>query len=36
MVCVFAEPERRHGGGEAYLRDAGVSELDLVRERLLD
>ena len=37
MVGVFAELERRYGGVEAYLRDAGVTdeELELVRERLL-
>lgn len=37
MVGVFAELERRHGGVEAYLRGAGVTdeELELVRERLL-
>ena len=37
MVGVFAELERRYGGVEAYLRDAGVTdeELALVRERLL-
>ena len=37
MVGVFAELERRHGGVEAYLRAAGVTdeELGLVRERLL-
>jgi hypothetical protein len=37
MVGVFAELGRRHGGVEAYLRAAGVTdeELGLVRERLL-
>jgi protein tyrosine/serine phosphatase len=36
MVAVFAELERRYGGVESYLRDAGVTdqELVLVRERL--
>ena len=36
MLGVFAELERRYGGVEAYLRDAGVSddELELVRARL--
>jgi protein-tyrosine phosphatase len=36
MAGVCAEIERRYGGVEAYLRDAGVTdeELELVRERL--
>jgi protein tyrosine/serine phosphatase len=36
MAGVFTELERRHGGVEAYLRGAGVSdeELELVRARL--
>jgi protein tyrosine/serine phosphatase len=36
MAGVFAELERRYGGPEAYLCDAGVTheELELVRERL--
>jgi hypothetical protein len=36
MAGVFAELERRYGGVEAFLRDAGVSdeELDLTRARL--
>ena len=36
MLGVFAELERRYGGVEAYLREAGVSdeELELVRARL--
>jgi protein-tyrosine phosphatase len=36
MPGVFAELERRYGGVEGYLRDAGVTdeELDLVRARL--
>jgi protein-tyrosine phosphatase len=36
MEGVFAELERRYGGVEAYLRDAGVSdeELELARARL--
>lgn len=36
MLGVFEELERRHGGVEAYLRSAGVSEgeLELVRARL--
>jgi protein tyrosine/serine phosphatase len=36
MVGVFAELERRYGGVEAYLREAGVTdeELELVRARL--
>ncbi len=38
MLGVFAELERRYGGVEEYLRDAGVTdeELGLVRGRLLD
>jgi protein-tyrosine phosphatase len=37
MLGVFAELERRYGGVEAYLGEAGVTaeELELVRERLL-
>ena len=36
MVGVFAELEKRYGGVEAYLREAGVTdeELELVRARL--
>ncbi len=36
MAGVFSQLERRHGGVEAYLRDAGVTdeELELVRARL--
>jgi protein-tyrosine phosphatase len=36
MLGVFSELERRYGGVEAYLRDAGVSdeELELARARL--
>jgi protein-tyrosine phosphatase len=36
MVGVFAELERRYGGVESYLREAGVTdeELEVVRERL--
>jgi protein-tyrosine phosphatase len=36
MAGVFSELERRHGGVEAYLREAGVTdeELELVRARL--
>jgi Tyrosine phosphatase family len=36
MLGVFAELERRYGGVEEYLRDAGASdeELELARARL--
>ena len=33
MTGVFAELERRHGGIEGYLREAGVSEAELERAR---
>ena len=33
MVGVFAELERRHGGVEGYLRDAGVADEELERLR---
>jgi len=38
MLGVFAELERRYGGVEAYLLEAGVSdkELELARARLRD
>jgi len=37
MVDTLAEVERRHGGVEGYLRDAGLAPetLDRIRERLL-
>jgi hypothetical protein len=33
MTGVFAELERRHGGIEGYLREAGVTEDELERAR---